>query len=220
MVTIPVSDDDELLSEELTGQPAALLLADWRRRVADIYARVRTARSPEDGWALWHADRSRLYRVHPMSPLPEARRSSFREIKCFPYVPKLRFAVDLEASEGPSVDVQLGADGTLRRRPIARTKGLAGALGEELTIYWIEGYGGGLFLPFRDATSGKTTFGGGRYLLDAIKSADLGSDADSRLILDFNFAYHPSCALNDAYVCPLAPPENTLPVSVEAGERL
>ena len=82
----------------------------------------------------------------------------------------------------------------MRLRPFARTDGLAAALGRELTLFWVEGYGGGVFLPFADATSGRESYGGGRYLLDGIKGADLGFAADGRAVLDFNFAYFPSCA--------------------------
>ena len=74
-----------------------------------------------------------------------------------------------------------------------------------------------MFLPFRDATSGNTTYGGGRYLLDTAKGADLGSAGDA-LVLDFNFAYHPSCVYDPKWVCPLAPLANRLAVAVEAGE--
>jgi uncharacterized protein len=88
-----------------------------------------------------------------------------------------------------------------------------------LSLFWLEGYGGGLFLSFRDATSGKTTYGACRYLLDTVKGADLGTE-DGRLVLDFNFAYQPSCSYDPIWVCPLAPPENRLTVPVEAGERL
>jgi uncharacterized protein (DUF1684 family) len=104
--------------------------------------------------------------------------------------------------------------------PFARTAGLDERLGGELTLYWLGGYGGGVFLPFRDATTGKATFGGGRYLLDGIKGADLGRDAQGRAILDFNFAYNPSCAYSARWICPLAPPENALPVAIHAGERM
>ena len=79
--------------------------------------------------------------------------------------------------------------------------------------------GGGFFIPFQDQSNGETTFGGGRYIIDAIKGADLGLDPDSRLILDFNFSYNPSCATNDAYVCPLSPLENKISVSIRAGEK-
>lgn len=95
---------------------------------------------------------------------------------------------------------------------------LAGAL---LSVFWLEGYGGGLFLPFRDATSGGETYGAGRYLLDTIKGADLGGDpARGELLLDFNLAYHPSCAYDPRWNCPLAPRENWLSVAVPVGERL
>ena len=103
---------------------------------------------------------------------------------------------------------------------MAQTQGLEEFLGVELTLWWIGGYGGGLFLPFTDGTSGQETYGGGRYLLDAIKGADLGLSHGGRLILDFNFAYTPSCALNPAYVCPLSPPENRVPIELRAGERV
>jgi uncharacterized protein (DUF1684 family) len=88
-----------------------------------------------------------------------------------------------------------------------------------LSLFWVEGYGGGVFLSFRDATSGKETYGAGRYLLDTVKGADLGLE-DGRLVLDFNLAYQPSCSYDPAWACPLAPPENRLPVAVRAGERL
>jgi uncharacterized protein (DUF1684 family) len=92
--------------------------------------------------------------------------------------------------------------------------------GEALTLelYWLDEYAGGLFVPFRDLSSGDTTYGAGRYLLDTVKGADLGMDGD-RLVLDFNFAYNPSCSYDPGWVCPLAPPANRLTILVEAGER-
>ena len=83
------------------------------------------------------------------------------------------------------------------------------------------GYAGGLFIPFRDATNGTETYGAGRYLVDAAKSADLGGDpATGTLIVDFNFAVQPSCAFDPRWACPLAPPENRLDIPIRAGERL
>ena len=104
-------------------------------------------------------------------------------------------------------------------QPFARSQGLQATLGGELTFYWLLGYGGGVFLPFADATSGRDTYGAGRYLLDTIKGADLGSTPEGLTVLDFNFAYNPSCAYSPRYVCPLAPPANRLPMPVTAGER-
>ena len=71
----------------------------------------------------------------------------------------------------------------------------------------------------KDATSGTATYGGGRYLIDTVKGADLGGDG-GRLILDFNFAYNPSCAYDPAWACPLAPAGNTLRRSLLAGELM
>jgi len=87
-----------------------------------------------------------------------------------------------------------------------------------LDVFWLDAYGGGVFLPFRDATAGERTYEGGRYLLDTIKGADLGMTADGRLILDFNFAYHPSCHYAPRWSCPLAPPGNTLDAPIPVGE--
>ncbi len=200
-------------------------LADWRRRISELYAFVRAEKDSAHAWRQWYQVRSHLYAQHPMSPIPEVARANYSTIPVFDYDPAWRLLVVLTplADQAP-ITVNVGNDGTLTRRAIATTDGLAPACGKELTVYWLEGYGGGLFLPFQDATSGHSSYGGGRYLLDSIKGADLGSDTTGsqagRLVLDFNFAYHPSCFHNPAYVCPLAPAENRLPVAIEAGERL
>jgi uncharacterized protein len=90
-----------------------------------------------------------------------------------------------------------------------------------LGLFWMAGYAGGLFLPFRDGTNGRETYGAGRYLLDAAKAADLGAGQGERsLILDFNFAFQPSCAFDPKWACPLAPPENRIDLEVRAGERI
>ena len=70
-----------------------------------------------------------------------------------------------------------------------------------------------ILVPFRDATTGKETYGAGRYL-------DLDPRDDDLYDLDLNRAYHPYCAYDDAWSCTLPPPENRLAVRVEAGERL
>ena len=208
---------EDALSHRSFG-PEAYHLADWRRRIQSLYARLRSASCVETAHAEWIETRSWLFRNHPSSPLPEAARAKFPGIAAFPYDPGLRVHVDLRSADGPEVHVDLGRDGALKLSNVAMTNGLSERLGAELPVFWIGGYGGGLFLPFRDATSGAATFGGGRYLIDAIKGSDLGLDKDGRLILDFNFSYNPSCALSDEFVCPLAPPESSVPVAVEGGE--
>ncbi len=194
-------------------------LHDWRRQVADLSAAIRALPGAE-GWLHWRSVRDRLFREHPQSPLSAARRAQFRGVDCFAYDPALRFSVStVPAREREVIRVEAGKDGTMTLLPFALTDGLVQPLGKELTLYWIESYGGGVFLPFGDATNGGESFAGGRYLLDTIKSADLGSDGAGRLILDFNFAYYPSCAYSEAWVCPLSPPENRLPLAIRAGER-
>jgi hypothetical protein len=196
-------------------------LWDWRRRTAELYAEIRAFDDPEFAWRLWRATRDELFRAHPLSPLDESRRRDFPGLELFDYDPVFRCTVDLApAAEVEPHALSGGRDGYVQLIPFARTEGLRDRFGGELTVYWLGGYGGGVFLPFRDATTGGATFGGGRYLLDGIKGADLGMDAAGRAILDFNFAYNPSCAYSRRWICPLAPPENTLPVAIHAGERL
>jgi uncharacterized protein (DUF1684 family) len=90
-----------------------------------------------------------------------------------------------------------------------------------LSVFWLREYSGGIFLPFRDATNGRETYGGGRYLLDTAKGADLGGVADAgTIVVDFNFAYQPSCAFDPRWSCPLSPPENRLDLEIRAGERI
>ena len=197
-----------------------LSLWDWRRRVFGLYDSVRAA-SPREGWRRWRQGRDALFRDHPRTPLEADDRAAFRGVPVFDYDPALRF----EVATRPAADraprrVEAGRDGALTMTAFAVTDGLGAALGAELTLFWIGGYGGGVFLPFRDATSGRETYGGGRYLLDTIKGADLGRMPDGRLVLDFNFAYNPSCSYSDLWVCPLSPPENTLGTAVRAGERM
>ena len=94
-------------------------------------------------------------------------------------------------------------------------------LEHELELNWNDGYGGGIFVAFTDETSGDSTYGGGRYLIDTVKGADLGFDRTAgTAVLDFNFAFNPSCSYDARWACPLAPAANRLPIAVTAGERL
>lgn len=192
-------------------------LWDWRCQVADLYASVRANPDPQRAWAHWREVRESLYRSHPQTPIEPG--TPFNGLPFFPYDPALRFTVALvPIADGDVQRFPAGADGDLSMRPFARSHGLQDALSGELTFYWLLGYCGGTFLPFADATSGRETYGAGRYLLDTIKSADLGTAPDGRIVLDFNFAYNPSCAYSPRYVCPLAPLSNRLPAAVRAGE--
>jgi uncharacterized protein len=197
-----------------------LALWDWRRRISALYADVRAERDPVVAWWRWREARDRLFRDHPQSPLEPAQRASFRGLAYGDYDPRLRFAVVLHPTAEPvTVRFDAGGDGTLTLTSFARTEGLSTPLSAELLLFWIEGYAGSVFLPFTDASTGRTSYGAGRYLLDTLKGADLGSDPQGRCILDFNFAYNPSCAYSPRWACPLAPAENSLLVAIEEGER-
>ena len=137
-----------------------------------------------------------------------------------PYDPAWRVVGAIEPIASRSTfEISLAADGILRCTHVGDVRFAIGTQPAKLAVYWLEGYGGGLWLPFNDATAGATTYGGGRYLYDTIKGADLGVSERS-LVLDFNYAYNPSCAYDDRWSCPLSPPENRLPFAVAAGERM
>lgn len=188
-------------------------LLDWRRRVFAAYAEVRE-RGPAAAHARWRALRDELFRTHPQSPLDAAGRAAFTGLRYFAYDPALRFSAPVEKRPGDRVEIQTSTGEAMAMRRF----GVVALPVGTLEVYWIDVYGGGLFIPFRDATSGTTTYGGGRYLLDTIKGADLGSTEIGQLILDLNFAYHPSCHYSHRWSCPLAPPANHLAVAIEAGE--
>lgn len=198
----------------------ALDLLDYRRQSARLYAAARDpSTSPEERWKAFRRERDRLFREHPQSALSEDDRTSFPGLDYYEYSSEFRFVVEFErVSAEPELSVQLEQDGEVRLSRVGRAHFSVGTKPATLTLYWIHGYGGGLFLPFRDETNGRGTYGGGRYLLDSIKGADLGVES-SGIVLDFNFAYNPSCAYNPRWHCPLAPIENWLDVAIVAGER-
>jgi hypothetical protein len=204
---------------EGTSGIRSLELAGWRRLTAEMYAKVRelSESDPKLAWQRYRETRSEMFRSHPQSPLAPERKVSFREIEYFPYDPAWRLRVPPALisveSERRVIDVEL-PEGRLRFRRFATVSVEVSTL----TLFSVEGYGGGLFLPFKDRTNGSGTYGGCRYLYDTIKGADLGAGPGS-IILDFNFAYNPSCAYSRDWVCPLAPAENSLPFALEAGER-
>ena len=203
------------------GEPTqSLTLLDYRRRVADLYREVRDMGGGEDAWHHWTNGRDALFLNHPQSPIPSEERTTFIGLTYFPHDPTLRFELPLQplAGEGPA---RLGhsGKGSTGFRVVGSVSVPFGGDNEHLAVHCLDGYGAGLFLAFRDGTSGSETYGGGRYLLDSTKGADLGSTSD-QLVVDFNFAYHPSCVHSPRWSCPLPPANNRLTVPVHGGERL
>jgi len=195
----------------------ALEVADWRRQVFALYETVRQTPDIAEGHTLWREGRDRLFAQHPSTPVMEADLPSFAGLPVEPYDPAWRFEVAITPAEPARFDFETGTDGVVpfERLGIAEIPGVG-----SLDVWRLTTYGGGIFVPVRDALAGRHggTYGGGRYLVDSIKGAMLQADAGS-LVLDFNFAYNPSCAYDPAWACPLAPLGNRVSVEIPVGER-
>ena len=195
-----------------------LNLLDWKRCVFELYAQVRADADPRRAWDHWRRTRNELFRAHPQSPVPADRRASFDGLPYFDYDPAFRVLAEVEAAETELREIATSGEAPYTFRRFARAEFELAGEERALSLFWLEGYGGGVFVSFADATSGRETYGACRYLLDTVKGSDLG-EQDGKLVLDFNFAYNPSCAYDPRWVCPLAPPENRLGAPVRAGEQ-
>lgn len=209
--------------DRLGAVNARLELADWRHRVAELY--LTAAGEGAEAVAEFRRGRDKLFGTHPASALSPEQWARFDGLDYFDFNADARVDCELlPHPDGGSIEIDSGGeDGVIAYSRI----GLLRTPWGELTLFWTEGYGGNLFLPFRDATAPDETYGAGRYLTDAIKGTfggglefELEEEADPpALTLDFNYAYNPSCAYNHRWACPLAPPENRLEQPIRAGER-
>jgi uncharacterized protein (DUF1684 family) len=186
----------------------SLDLLDWRRRVALMYAAVRADPDPAHAHQIWCETRQALFRDHPQSASHDA------VLRVATYDSAWRFVAALEPADPLRIEIATATDGVVPFERIGRVS--VPPVGG-LDVWWLDSYGGGVWLPLRDANP--DTYGGGRYLLDTVKSADLGG-SDGRLVVDLNFAYNPSCAYDPAWTCPLAPEGNRTDVVVPVGELL
>ena len=197
-------------------------LAVWRHTVGEHYAAVRALAGSDAVAAAtqFRAARARLFREHPDSPIPPGQRAAWGGLHWYPYDPAWRVRGVIDATTPrQTFDIPLASDGVLHCTRTGCVRFPVAGKTASLAVYWFEGYGGGLWLPFSDASNGIDTYGGGRYLYDTIKGADLGISG-GEIVLDFNFAYNPSCAYDESWSCPLSPRENRLPFAVTAGERV
>jgi hypothetical protein len=196
-----------------------LSLLDWRRTVSELYAEIRATPNKHAAWQRWREARAHLFRAHPQSPIPASHRDDYSGPYLYDYNPALSVTAAVSAVERRRFELQTSSAGAMAFSRFGIVHFALAGIELSLELFWLEGYGGGLFLPFADATSGEETYGAGRYLFDSVKGADLGQ-RDGQLVIDFNFAYPPSCAYDPRWTCPLAPPANRLSVPVRAGERL
>jgi len=195
-------------------------LLDYRRRVAEMYRAVRLANGDPAACASFRQARNELFRSHSQSALDEAQKADFHGLDYFEFDSAYRVIAKVDVDVEPeTLEVELGDDGHFAYRRFGRATFTLPTGAGTLSLFWITGYGGGLFLPFGDSTNRHETYGAGRYLYDTIKGADLGASLET-VVLDFNYAYNPSCAYNPRWVCPLAPLENRLPFPIPAGEKV
>ena len=196
-----------------------LELLDWKRRIFGLYAEIRAEPQPERAWQRWRDVREELFRSHPQTPLPPEQRDSFDGVSYYDYDPALRVLGVVEAANRERREIATSGERPYSFTRFAHTRFELLGAEHTLDLYWLDDYGGGLYLCFADTTSGSETYGAGRYLLDTVKGSDLG-ERNGKLVLDFNFSYNPSCSYDPRWVCPLAPPGNRLAVPVRGGEKL
>ena len=186
---------------------------DWRRQTAQLYAGVRAERFPAVAHAGWAAVRDRLYAEHPCSPAAGAG-AGFLGLTVAAYDPAWRAEVRLEQAPPRRLELDAGAD---RPAPLERV-GVLGTPWGRLDVWRVDCWGGGWWVPVRDAGSGRLSYDGGRYLLATGEGADLGTGPDGGLVVDLNFLYAPACAHDPRRVSPLPPSGNALDVVVPVGE--
>ena len=202
-------------------------LYDYRTRVTEMYHNRRQAILNGEDPALvlqrFRESRDELFAKHSQSALDQEQKQQFHGLHYFPYNSAMCVEADIERDVEPLLlSVAMNAEESMTMTTVARLHFTLEGVKVALSLYWLNIYGGGLFLPFRDTTSPGESYGGGRYLFDTIKGSDFlpapGSSGNKAILLDFNYAYNPSCAYNDRWVCPLAPLENRLKVPIRAGE--
>jgi uncharacterized protein len=193
-----------------------LELLDYRGLIGDLYSVVRKSEPSRATWELWRQSRDRIFATHPQSPIED--RTGFSTLPFFDHDPGFRTEATFHPAENLGLDVANSGPDVTRFLRIGHVEFEMAERTNSLGVFWLDSYGGGMFIPFRDRTNAGMTYGGGRYIIDTVKGADLGRTAGG-IVLDFNYAYHPSCVHSPRWSCPLAPPENTLDIEVTAGEQ-
>lgn len=178
--------------------------------------------SPEEyikGIEMMRHEKDYFFKEDHQSPIPHALRHGFQGLAYFPPDPKFRVRAKLNNDPNPQRIVLATSKGVPRdmvRHGIFEFE-IEGAA-QRLAAYKSVPQPGphheseSLFVPFRDATSGKETYGAARYL-------DIEEERGDEYVIDFNLAYNPYCAYSDDYVCPFPPRENWLSIPIRAGEK-
>ena len=165
----------------------------------------------------WRKERDEFFRTHQRSPLAPKDRRNFKSLKYYPFNPKYTFSGQIGRYilhiDNPKYYATFLTNKGTNKRYLRYGKFHFKLDGKE---YMLEIYksilSDTLFIPFKDKTNGKETYDGGRYI-------DAEILPGYKMVLDFNMAYHPSCAYNEKFICVLPPRENTLEIEIKAGEK-
>ena len=170
----------------------------------------------EEMLILERKEKDKFFAKHWQSPIPPEDRKKFKGLRYYPINPSLRFELDLHEHEEKEV-IEMADTKGFNRYFLRWGEFRFTVKNEEckLQAYKSDPHEKGFFVPFRDATNGKETYGAGRYIDLDVRDRT----KDGRWILDFNRAYNPWCAYSENYACPFVPPENWLKVPIEAGEK-
>ena len=167
----------------------------------------------------FRAEKDSFLKVSKKSPLKRADRRAFRTLNYYEINPNFIVGARLRKNENPPQISIATTTGTNRQAiKYGTLEFLLAGLSHRLTVYKFVGQRpqqekNYLFVAFTDSTSGRETYGGGRYL-------DLEENKTGEYLLDFNLVYNPYCAYNESYSCPIPPRENRLSVAVTAGEKV
>jgi uncharacterized protein (DUF1684 family) len=165
----------------------------------------------------WRKERDVFFKTHERSPLTPIEKRNFKGLKYYPFDPKYVFSGQIERTivhiNNPRYYATFLTNKGTNKRYIRYGKFCFRLDGKE---YAIEIYksilSDNLFVPFKDKTNGRESYEGGRYV-------DAEILPGYKIILDFNMAYHPSCAYNHNLICALPPKENTVDVEIRGGEK-
>jgi uncharacterized protein (DUF1684 family) len=173
---------------------------------------------PQDQQVLeWRKERDEFFKTHARSPLTPKEKKNFKGLKYFSFDSKYVIYTEIERYifhiNNPRYYATFLTNKGTNKRYIRY-----GRIHFRLDNkdYSLEVYksilSDSLFIPFKDETNGKETYEGGRYI-------DAEILPGYKMVLDFNMAYHPSCAYNEKFICVLPPRENVLAIPIRAGER-
>ena len=165
----------------------------------------------------WRKDRDQFFKNHQRSPLTAAEKKNFKGLKYYPFDSQYVFSSQIERYNfhinNPKYYATFLTNKGTNKRYIRYGKLQFNLNGKDHTIEVYKSIlSDMLFIPFKDMTNGKETYEGGRYI-------DAGILPGYRMMLDFNMAYHPSCAYNEKFICALPPKENMLEIEIKDDKK-